>query len=428
MGMTMTEKILAAHAGKKAVAPGDFIMAKVDLCMGNDITAPLAIKELQKHGLKPWDRDKIALVPSHYAPSKDIKSADMVKIMREFAREYHITNFFEIGQSGIEHILLPQKGLTVPGEVMIGADSHSCTYGGLGLFSTGVGSTDLAAVMATGEIWLKVPEAMRFIYTGQPSKWVTSKDMILQVIGKITVEGANYRAMEHVGEALKHLSVDSRLTLCNMAIEAGGKNGICEVDDVTLDYVKARSKKSWTVYKSDPDAKYVSELEIDVSKMEPLVACHPSPDNIKTVRQMAGFRVDQVFIGSCTNARIEDLRIAAGLMKGRKVHPDLRCIVIPATPEVFKDALHEGLIEIFMESGCTLNTSTCGPCLGGHTGVLGDGERCLSTSNRNFIGRMGSVKSEVYLSSPAVAAATAITGTITHPEDLVGAKIPAGIR
>lgn len=427
MGMTMTEKILAAHAGRKAVEPGEYIMAKVDLCMGNDITAPLAILELEKHGLVPWDAERIALVPSHYAPAKDIKAANMLKVMREFARKHAIKHFFEIGQSGIEHILLPQKGLTVPGELMIGADSHSCTYGGLGLFSTGVGSTDLAAVMATGEVWLKVPETMRFIYTGKPPRWVTSKDMILQVIGRITVEGANYRAMEHVGEALKYLSVEARLTLCNMAIEAGAKNGICEVDEVTLEYVRARSKKPWTVYRSDPDAKYVSEIEIDVSKLEPLVACHPSPDNVKTVRQMAGFRVDQVFIGSCTNGRIEDLRIAASLMRGRKVNPDLRCIVIPATPEVFSQALSEGLLGVFTEAGCAISANTCGPCLGGYAGVLGDGERCLSTSNRNFIGRMGSVKSEVYLSSPAVAAATAVTGTITHPEDLVGDRVPAEV-
>ena len=426
--MTMTEKILAAHCGKQAVAPGDFIMADVDLCMGNDITAPLAIKELETWGLPVWNKDKIALVPSHYAPAKDIKSANMVKIMREFSRAHGITHFFEIGASGIAHILLTQKGLTVPGEVMIGADSHSCTYGGLGLFSTGVGSTDLAAVMATGQIWLKVPESMKFVYFGAPSKWVTSKDMILQVIGLISVEGANYRAMEHTGEAIKHLSVDARLTLCNMAIEAGAKNGICEVDDVTLEYVKKRSTKPYTVVRSDPDATYVKTVEIDVSKLEPLVACHPSPDNVKPVRALHGFRVDQVFIGSCTNGRSEDLRSAAGIMKGRKVHSDLRVIVIPATPEVYKDALREGLIEIFMDAGCTVNTSTCGPCLGGHTGVLGDGERCLSTSNRNFLGRMGSTKSEVYLASPAVAAATAVLGSIAHPDDVVSAKVPAGVR
>jgi 3-isopropylmalate/(R)-2-methylmalate dehydratase large subunit len=430
MGMTLTEKILAAHAGKKAVAPGEFIEASVDFCMGNDITAPIAIQTLEKYGLEPWDREKIALVPSHYAPAKDIKSAQMVDVMRQWARKKNIKYFFEIGASGVEHILLPQKGLVVPGEVMIGADSHSCTYGGLGLFSTGVGSTDLAAVMATGTIWLKVPESIRFVYTGKPSGWVTSKDMILQAIGIISVEGANYMAMEHTGEAIRHLSVDARLTLCNMAIEAGGKNGIVEADDVTMEYVNKRSTKKAVLHRADPDAKYSRTVEVDVARMEPLVACHPSPDNVRKVRDLKGLRMDQVFIGSCTNARIEDLRIAAKIMKGRKVNGNLRCIVIPPTPETYTDALKEGLIEIFMEAGCTVNTSTCGPCLGGHTGVLGDGERCLSTSNRNFIGRMGSVRSEVYLTSPAVAAASAITGGVTHPDDLVGTyeQVMAGAR
>jgi 3-isopropylmalate/(R)-2-methylmalate dehydratase large subunit len=417
MGMTITEKILAAHCGRDSVEPGEFIMARVDLCMGNDITAPLAIVELEKRGLKVWDPDRIALVPSHYVPAKDIKSAEMIKAMREFARRNNITHFFEIGQSGIEHTLLPQKGLTVPGEVMIGADSHSCTYGGLGLFSTGVGSTDLAAVMATGEIWLKVPQSIRIEFTGSPAKWVSAKDMILEAIRRLGVDGANYMAMEFTGSAVCTLSVDGRLTLCNMAIEAGGKSGICAADSVAIEYVKARSTKKWTVYQSDPDAKYASGFTVDTQVMEPLVACHPSPANVKTAREMSGFEVDQVFIGSCTNGRIEDLRIAAGILRGKKVHPHLRAIVIPATPEVFSEAIKEGLIEVFVRSGCAINTSNCGPCLGGHTGVLADGERCLSTSNRNFAGRMGSTKAEVYLASPAVAAATAVRGAIAHPDE-----------
>jgi len=418
MGMTITEKILAAHCGRDAVEPGEFIMARVDLCMGNDITAPLAIVELEKMGLKVWDPDRIALVPSHYVPAKDIKSAEMIKVMREFARRNGITHYFEIGQAGIDHTLLPQKGLTVPGEVVIGADSHTCTYGGLGVFSTGVGSTDLAAVMATGEIWLKVPASIKIEFAGRPAKWVSAKDMILEAIRRLGVDGATYMAMEFTGGAVGTLSVDGRLTLCNMAIEAGGKSGICEADSTAVEYIKARSDKKWVVYRSDPDAKYASGFTVDTQAMEPLVACHPSPANVKTAREMSGLEVDQVFIGSCTNGRIEDLRIAAGILKGKKVHPHLRAIVIPATPEVFMDALKEGLIEIFVKSGCAINASNCGPCLGGHSGVLAAGERCLSTSNRNFAGRMGSTKAEVYLASPAVAAATAVRGAIAHPDEV----------
>jgi len=420
MGMTITEKILASHCGRKAVEPGEFVMAGVDFCMGNDITAPMAIRELEKNGLGVWDRERIALVPSHYVPAKDIKSAGEVKTMREFARKLGIKWFFEIGKSGVDHALLPQAGLVAPGELVIGADSHTCTYGGLGLFSTGVGSTDLAAVMATGEIWLRVPESVKFVYTGKPGKWVTGKDIILQVIGMTGVEGCNYMSMEHTGEAVRHISVESRLTMCNMAIEAGGKNGIFGVDNLTRAYIGPRVARKWTEYASDPDAKYERVIEVDASKLEPVVACHPSPDNVKKVRDLSGFRVDQVFIGSCTNGSIEDMRMAASILKGRKVHPDLRCIVIPTTPEVMRQALKEGLIDIFMESGCTVNTSTCGPCLGGHTGVLADGEKCLSTSNRNFVGRMGSPKSEVYLASPAVAAATAVMGRVAHPEEVAG--------
>ncbi len=418
--MTITEKILAAHCGKSAVEPGEFIMAKVDLAMGNDITAPLAVQELERRGLDVWDREKIALVPSHYTPAKDLKSAEMIKIMRDFARRRNIKHFFEIGEAGVDHTLLPQKGLVVPGELVIGADSHTCTYGGLGLFSTGVGSTDLAAAMATGEIWLKVPESQKFVYSGTLAPWVSAKDMILHVIGKIGVEGANYMAMEHVGETISALSVDSRLTLCNMAIEAGGKSGICEPDQKALDYVKARSSKQPRVFKSDPDAKYRAVHEINAAKLEPLVACPHSPDNVRPARELKDVHVDQVFIGSCTNGRTEDLRVAAAILKGRRVSPDLRAIVIPATPEVFRDALREGLLEIFVDAGCAINSATCGPCLGGHTGVLADGEKCLSTSNRNFVGRMGSTKAEVFLASPAVAAATAVTGRISHPAEVSG--------
>ena len=420
MGMTITEKILASHCGRKAVEPGEFVMAKVDLCMGNDITAPMAIRELEKNGLKVWDREKVALVPSHYVPAKDIKSAGEIKAMREFARKVGIKWFFEIGKSGVDHALLPQAGLVAPGELVIGADSHTCTYGGLGLFSTGVGSTDLAAVMATGEIWLKVPESAKFVYTGKPPKWVAGKDIILHVIGLTGVEGCNYMAMEHTGEAVRHITVESRLTICNMAIEAGGKSGIFGVDDLTRAYIGPRVTRKWTEYASDSDAKYARVIEVDTSKLEPVVACHPLPDKVRKVRDMGKMRVDQVFIGSCTNGSIEDMRMAASILKGRKVHPDLRCIVIPTTPEVMRQALKEGLVDVFMESGCTVNTSTCGPCLGGHTGVLADGEKCLSTSNRNFVGRMGSPKSEVYLAGPAVAAATAVAGYMAHPEDVAG--------
>ena len=420
MGMTATQKILAAHCGRTAVEPGEFIMAKVDLAMGNDITAPISIEEFERLGVPVWDKDRIALVPDHYQPSKDIHSANLLKRMRVFARKHDIKYFFEVGEAGVEHTLLPQKGMVVPGDVVIGADSHTCTYGGLGAFSTGVGSTDLAAVWATGEIWLKVPEAMKFVYTGKPAPWISAKDMILEVIGRIGVEGALYMSMEHTGEAIRGLSVDSRLTLCNMAIEAGAKNGIVTADAKAVEYAKARSRKPFTVYEADADARYVSTIEVDTSKMEPVVACHPLPSNTKKVGELSSMRVDQVFIGSCTNGRIEDLRIAAYVMKGKKIHRDCRTIVIPATPEVFRQAMKEGLIEIFMEAGCAVESSNCGPCLGGHMGVLADGEKCVSTSNRNFVGRMGSPKSEAYLASPAVAAATAIKGSVAHPRDVAG--------
>ena len=418
--MTVTEKILAAHCGRKAVEPGEFIMAGVDLAMGNDITAPISIEEFGKLGVPVWDRERIALIPDHYQPAKDIRSANLLKQMRDFARKHKIKHWYEVGDAGVEHTLLPQKGMVIPGDLVIGADSHTCTYGGLGAFSTGVGSTDLAAVWATGEIWLKVPESMKFVYTGKPAPWVSAKDIILEVIGRIGVEGALYMAMEHTGEAVKHISVEGRLTVCNMAIEAGAKSGIFEADSVAQAYSRARSGREQSVHRSDPDAKYAKTVEVDTAKMEPVVACHPLPSNTKKVGELAGMRVDQVFIGSCTNGRIEDLRIAAYIMKGKHVHPDCRTVVIPATPEVFRQAMKEGLIDVFMDAGCSVQSSNCGPCLGGHMGVLADGEKCVSTSNRNFTGRMGSPKSEAYLASPSVAAATAVKGTVAHPREVAG--------
>jgi 3-isopropylmalate/(R)-2-methylmalate dehydratase large subunit len=429
--MTITEKILAAHAGLDEVEPGQLITAKVDLAMANDVTAPVAIKRFKEIGVDAvWDKDKLALVPSHFVPAKDIASAMLSFDMRQFAREYDITHYFEIGRAGIEHILLPQEGLVAPGDVIIGADSHSCTYGALGCFSTGVGSTDLAAVMATGEIWLRVPETLKIVYSGAPGTWVMGKDLILTVIGMIGDDGATYMAMEHTGDTFRHLSMDSRLTITNMAIEAGAKSGIIPADEVTLDYVRARQeatgrRRDFTVYESDPDARYARVLEVDVTKIEPTVSQPFLPSRATPVRAVEGQEVDQVFIGSCTNARMEDLRLAAHLMKGRKLHPNIRCIVIPATQDIFMQALREGLIEIFTESGCAVEAATCGPCLGGYGGVLGPKERCLSTSNRNYRGRMGAPDAEVWLANPAVAAATAILGHISHPDALGVAPLEA---
>ena len=419
MAMTVTEKILAAHADKKEVHPGELIDCRLDLLMGNDITAPIAIREFEKVGAtEMFDTDRITFVLSHYVPAKDIATAQQCKIIREFARKHRMKYFYDEGRGGIEHILLPQEGLVVPGDVVLGADSHSCTYGGLGLFSTGVGSTDLAAAMITGRTWFKVPESMKFHFYGKLRPWVSAKDMILYTIGQIGVDGATYRAMEFTGEAVRSLTVDARLTLCNMAIEAGGKNGVVAADEVTLEYVKPRAKRSWTLYQSDPDAAYHSVYEWDAGKLELQVACPYSPDNVRPLGEVAGVEVDQVFIGSCTNARLEDLRIAAEIMRGKKVAPYLRCIVIPATHEVFKQAMKEGLMEVFSEAGCAISEATCGPCLGGYNGVLGPEEVCLSTSNRNFPGRMGHPKAKVYLASPAVAAATAVVGKISHPEEV----------
>jgi 3-isopropylmalate/(R)-2-methylmalate dehydratase large subunit len=420
--MTITEKILADHAGRPEVHPGELIDCKLDFLMGNDITAPIAIREFERVGATElFDPDRVAFVLSHFVPAKDIKSAEQCRIVRDFARRHRMRWFFDEGRGGIEHILLPQEGLVVPGDVVLGADSHSCTYGGLGCFATGVGSTDLAAAMILGTTWFKVPESMKFTFYGRPrSRWFSAKDMILHTIGRIGVDGATYRAMEFTGEAVRRLPVDQRLTLCNMAIEAGGKSGIVAPDEVTLEYVKARAKRPWKLYESDPDARYHAEYEWDVGTLDLQVACPYSPDNVRPVSEVAGIDVDQVFIGSCTNARMEDLRIAAEIMRGRRVAPYVRCIVIPATHEVFVQAMREGLIEVFTAAGCAVAESTCGPCLGGHHGVLGPEEVCVSTSNRNFPGRMGHPKAKVYLASPAVAAATAVRGKLAAPEEVVG--------
>jgi 3-isopropylmalate/(R)-2-methylmalate dehydratase large subunit len=423
MGMTITEKILAAHAGKREVHPGELITCSLDLLMGNDVTAPIAIREFEKVGAREmFDSDRVTFVLSHFVPAKDIQSAEQCKVVRDFAKKHRMKYFYDEGRGGIEHILLPQEGLVVPGDVVLGADSHSCTYGGLGCFSTGVGSTDLAAALITGETWFKVPESMKFHFYGKLKPWVSAKDMILSTIGRIGVDGATYRAMEFCGEGVQALSVEQRLTLCNMAIEAGGKSGIVAPDEVTLEYVRPRAKRPWTLYHSDPDAAYHSVYEWDLSKLDIQVACPYSPDNVKPLGDVTGVEVDQVFIGSCTNARIEDLRIAAGVMRGKKVAPYLRCIVIPATHEVFKQAMKEGLMEVFSEAGCAISEATCGPCLGGYNGVLGPEDVCVSTSNRNFPGRMGHPKARVYLASPAVAAATAIVGRLAHPEEVGGGR------
>lgn len=419
MGQTITQKILAVHAGKEYVEPGELINAKLDLVLANDITAPIAIREFEKIGAEDvFDKDRIALVPDHSTPNKDIKSAELVKIMREFAKKHDLTYFFEIGRMGVEHTLIPDEGLVGPGDCVIGADSHTCTYGALGAFSTGVGSTDLAAAMALGETWFKVPEQVKFVYYGKLSKWVGGKDVILYTIGKIGVDGALYCSMEFTGEAISALDMAGRFTMCNMAIEAGGKNGIIEPDEVTLDYIKDRLKRDYTVYKSDPDAVYKEVIEIDVSRLEPIVSFPHLPENAKPVSEATHVRIDQAVIGSCTNGRIEDLRVAAQILKGRKVHPDVRLIVIPATQEIYLQSIREGLTEIFIEAGGAVSTPTCGPCLGGHMGVLAEGERAIATTNRNFVGRMGHTKSEVYLASPAIAAASAVLGRIGSPEEL----------
>ena len=420
MGKTITEKIFAAHCGKDEVKPGQLINAKIDLCLGNDITAPIAISEFKKAGAeKVFDKGRIALVPDHFTPNKDIKSAEQSACLRSFARSHEIENYFEIGQMGVEHALLPEQGIVLPGDLVIGADSHTCTYGALGAFSTGVGSTDLAAAMITGEAWFKVPEQMRFAFTGKLKKWVGGKDLILYTIGKIGVDGALYRTMNFCGPVIDQLNMDERLAMCNMAIEAGAKNGIIEPDEITHQFVIERAKRDFKVFKSDPDASYVATYEWNVSELEPQVAFPHLPSNTKPVSESKDVKIDQVFIGSCTNGRMTDLRQAAQVLKGKKVADYVRCIVIPATQNIYRQCMKEGLTDIFMDAGCAVSTPTCGPCLGGHMGILAEGERCIATSNRNFVGRMGHVKSEVYLSGAPVAAASAITGRITHPEEVL---------
>lgn len=418
--MTITEKILAFHAGKKEVHPGDLINARVDLILANDITAPIAIQEFKKTGAKDvFDRERIAFIPDHFAPQKDIKAAEQCKLLRDFSRQYHLGLYFEVGRMGIEHALLPEQGLVVPGDLIIGADSHTCTYGALGAFATGVGSTDVASAMATGECWFKVPESMKFIYYGKLQRWVGGKDLILHTIGDIGVDGALYRAMEFEGETIRNLSMSGRLTMCNMAIEAGGKSGIIAPDEITEAYVKGRAKRPYKFYTSDSDAEYVEIREYDASKIPLTVSCPPLPSNTKPARELSHVSIDQVVIGSCTNGRLEDLREAAEVIKGKKVNPNVRMIVIPATQQIYKDAMKEGLIEIFIDAEAVVSTPTCGPCLGGHMGILAKGERALATTNRNFVGRMGHPESEVYLSNPAVAAASAVLGRIGVPEEVI---------
>ncbi len=415
--MTMTQKILAAHAGLPYVEAGQLIEADLDLVLGNDITTPVAIREMEKMKDKEvFDKDKIALVMDHFIPNKDIKSAENCKCVRDFACAHEITNYFDVGQMGIEHALLPEKGLTVAGDAIIGADSHTCTYGALGAFSTGVGSTDMAAGMATGRAWFKVPSAIKFNITGKPSEWVSGKDVILHIIGMIGVDGALYRSMEFTGDGIKNLSMDDRFTIANMAIEAGGKNGIFPVDELTIEYMKEHGNRPYKVYEADADAQYDEEYTIDLSALKPTVAFPHLPENTKTIDEIKEpVRIDQAVIGSCTNGRLDDLRIAAKVLKGKKVKKGIRCIVIPATQEIYLKAMEEGLLKIFIEAGAVVSTPTCGPCLGGYMGILAAGERCISTTNRNFVGRMGHVDSEVYLASPAVAAASAIEGYICAP-------------
>ena len=417
MGMTMTQKILAAHAGLAEVKAGQLIEAELDLVLGNDITSPVAINEMKKMNRQTvFDKDKIALVMDHFIPNKDIKSAENCKCCREFACRHEISNYFDVGDMGIEHALLPEKGLVVAGDAVIGADSHTCTYGALGAFSTGVGSTDMAAGMVTGKAWFKVPSAIRFELVGKPSKWVSGKDVILHIIGMIGVDGALYRSMEFTGEGIKNLSMDDRFTICNMAIEAGGKNGIFPVDETALQYMKEHSKREFTVYEADEDAEYDETYVIDLSRLKPTVSFPHLPSNTRTIDQVGAVKIDQAVIGSCTNGRIDDIRAAAEILKGKKVAKGVRCIVIPATQVIYLQAMREGLLEIFIEAGAVVSTPTCGPCLGGYMGILAAGERCISTTNRNFVGRMGHVDSEVYLASPAVAAASAVAGKITAPE------------
>jgi 3-isopropylmalate/(R)-2-methylmalate dehydratase large subunit len=416
--MTLAESVLAAHSGKKSLAPGEFINVRPDMILSNDITAPIAIKEFYKLGVKKvFDPRKIVMVPDHFVPNKDIASAEQAKMLRQFAQEQGII-YFECGQMGIEHVLLHEQGLVLPGDVIIGADSHTCTYGAMGAFATGMGSTDIATAMATGEIWMKVPPTIRFVYHGKLPKWVGGKDLILYTIGQIGVDGALYAAMEFTGEAIDNLSMDGRFTMSNMAIEAGGKVGMCRADGKTIDYAKPRAKRPYTVYEMGTAAECAKVYEWDVFKLEPQIAAPHLPSNVKGVSQFKNVKIDQAVIGSCTNGRLEDLRLAASVIKGKKVAPYLRCIVIPGSQQVYLDAIEEGLVKTFIDAGCAFSTPTCGPCLGGHMGILAAGERAISTTNRNFVGRMGSPKSEVYLANPAVAASSAVLGRIASPDEL----------
>ncbi|MFQ5956690.1 MAG: 3-isopropylmalate dehydratase large subunit [Candidatus Brocadiales bacterium] len=419
MVMTLAEKIIAAHTGQSEVQAGQFVYAEVDFCLGNDITAPIAIKEFEEAGIdNVFDSKRIALVPDHFAPNKDIASAEQVKILRRFAERHHLEYFFEIGRMGIEHALLPEMGLVLPGDLVIGADSHTCTYGALGAFAVGIGSTDLAACFATGKVWLKVPETTRFIFDGKLPRWSSGKDLILHVIGDIGVDGALYKVMEFTGSTISSLPMDDRFAMCNMAIEAGAKTGIIATDDKTQEYVRDRAKRDYRPYYANGSPDSIETRRYDASKISPQVALPSLPSNTRPVEEVSDTKIDQVVIGSCTNGRITDLRIAAQILKGRQVHPSVRLLVFPATQETYRMAVSEGLMEIFVSAGAAVSTPTCGPCLGGHMGILAEGERCLATTNRNFPGRMGHPKSEVFLSSPAVAAASAVTGRITHPEEL----------
>ena len=420
MGMTITEKILAEHAGLPEVAPGQLITAKLDLVLANDITGPVAIREFAKFGVeRVFDAGKVALIPDHFTPNKDIASAEQAKILREFARAQGLEHYWEVGRVGIEHCLLPEQGVTLPGDCIIGADSHTCTYGAVGAFATGVGSTDLAAGMASGEAWFRVPESLKFNFHGRDFQpWVSGKDLILYIIGKIGVDGARYRAMEFAGDGIAALSMDSRFTMCNMAIEAGAKNGIIAPDEKTLAYLQGRAKRPFKVQRSDPDANYVEVFDFNVRDIPLQVAFPHLPENSRGIDEATGIKIDQVVIGSCTNGRLEDLRVAASILRGKQVHPEIRLIIFPGTQQIYRDALQEGLIDIFIAAGAAVSTPTCGPCLGGHMGILAKGERALSTTNRNFVGRMGHPESEVYLCAPAVAAASAVRGAIAHPKEV----------
>ena len=419
MGMTITQKILAAHAGVEKVEPGELIEVDVDFSLANDITAPIAIERFRQAGArKIYDADRVALVPDHFVPNKDIESANQCKILRDFAVEYKLPHFYEVGRMGIEHALLPEQGLVLPGDVVVGADSHTCTYGGLGAFATGVGSTDLAAVMITGRIWFRVPASIKFIFQGDLSPWVSGKDLILYTIGQIGVDGARYRAMEFTGPVISQLSMDQRLTMANMAIEAGAKNGIIAPDERTRAFVDQRAQRPYKFYQSDAEAQYEQVITFDVSGIEPQVALPPSPANSQPVSSLGATTIDQVVIGSCTNGRLEDLQVAAKILAGRRVAPGVRCLIIPATQAIYRQAMEEGLFTVFLEAEAAISTPTCGPCLGGHMGILAAGERAVATTNRNFVGRMGHPESEVYLASPAVAAASAVLGRIASPEEL----------